>query len=121
MFKHPSHRQLKNRSLKRRVSSHQYKPEHSHTKNNDYEYFRANQQALNKLKRQPQLLTEILQNLQSKQQKTPDHPQLDQWQQLLESLQADSNGIQILTEKVMDCGEEAQQLRRYSVLDCLYD
>ena len=83
MFRHPSHRQLKNRALKRRVSSHHFNRTHQENEINDYAQQRANQSALNKLKREPELIINIYQNLESKQQQNPEQPQLDNWLNLL--------------------------------------
>ncbi|MFT4924477.1 MAG: hypothetical protein ACI8WB_000555 [Phenylobacterium sp.] len=116
-YRQAPHRHLKNRSLKRRVNSHQYHSEPQEPGNQDFIRLRAHQSALSKLKRQPELIDEVWQNLYSKQQQDPKHPQLAQWHQLLESC----SDIESLSEKVLDCGAAANELRKYSVLDCLFD
>jgi hypothetical protein len=123
MFTHPSHRHLKNRSLKRRVSAHRYNPakDSEQAETNDYDQQRANQSALNKLKRQPELIEQISQNLAEKQRQTPKQPQLIQWQTLLDSIKQNDMTIDELAEQVMECGKAATLLRKHSALDCLYD
>jgi hypothetical protein len=121
MFRHPSHRQLKNRSLKRRVSSHHFIAKHEGNKANDYRQQRANQSALNKLKRQPELIDNIWKNLKEKQQQNPLQPQLIQWHNLLNLVKQRDMTIDDLSELIMDYTEEAALLRKYSVLDCLFN
>ncbi len=117
MFRHTNHRQLKNRAQKRRVSSHQYHPHHEACDNQNYTRLRNHQLALNKIKHNPQLMEKVWQNWREKQQCNPEAPQLAQWHQLLESCTT----IEALSEAVLGCSTAAGELRKYSVLDCLFE
>ena len=122
MFKHPSHRNLKNRAIKRRVSSHHFPIGSGSIESNDYDNQKANRNALNKLKRQPNLLQQVKKNLKVKQHQDPTQPQLSMWQFLLDNLHnEDIDDIERLSEQVMACGQDAKLLRQYSALDCLFD
>jgi len=130
MLKHTSHRQLKNRTLKRRVNSHQFNPDGAtfgqNSSKNDYENQRANRDALNKLRRKPALIELVSVNLEKKQQSDPQQPQLLTWQDLIDpiledSAQSQQKLIEKLEKTIMDCGQEAKLLREYSALDCLFD
>ena len=70
MYKRTPHRQLKNRTIKRRVSAHQFLPKRLGNRQKmpptGYDAIRAHGVALAKLKRSPQLLDTILANLAKK-------------------------------------------------------
>ncbi|MFT5163534.1 MAG: hypothetical protein ACI9FJ_002130 [Alteromonadaceae bacterium] len=119
-YRQTSHRQLKHRAQKRRVSAHQYKPEHQTDDNKDYFHLREHQIALNKLKREPQLMDKVKKNLRDKQRQHHGiqwQTQLLKWKLLLENC----HSIEDFEEKVLECGNSAAELRRHSVLDCLFD
>ena len=128
MFKHKTHRMLKNRAKKRRISSHNYPPETPTLEQNDYKKQRAHKVAINKLKRQPDLLDQVLLNLKNKRIENPDQPQLLTWQALIDSLKLDAKTNRIdtkhlehLEQVVLDYDEQAKLLRQHSALDCLYE
>lgn len=116
-YRHSTHRLLKSRARKRRVSSHQYHPNHQENPNRDYFLLRSHQLALSKIRRQPELLQQVWQNLKQKQQNDPEQPQLAQWHQLLEGC----SDIEVLAEQVLGCGSDANELRQYSAMDFLFD
>ena len=125
MFKHKSSRQLKSRIQKRRVSCHHYPPARAPLEYNDYQNQRANRIAINKLKRQPELIDKVQINLDDKQAQNPEQPQLMTWQALLDSLKKpnsiDDFSIEQLEQVVLDCDKQAKLLRQFSALDCLYE
>ena len=124
MFKHKSHRLLKNRAKKRRIRYHNYPPEYPPLEHNDYQKQRDHRVAITKLKCQPDLLDDVLKNLETKQAEDPQQPQLLTWQALLDSLQKCSNKDELdtdhLEEVVLDSNKQAKLLRQHSALDCLY-
>lgn len=122
MYKQASHRSLKNRALKRRVTSHHYTPKRERCgENNEFAQLRANQTALNKLKHKPELVLQVIRNLDDKQQATPEDPHLKRWRKLLDSLIEGQCSIEYITEEVMGYDEKAKQLRESAVLHCLLD
>ena len=125
MFKHKSSKQLKSRTQKRRVSSHHFPPARAALEYNDYQNQRANRIAINKLKRQPELIEQVESNLENKRSKNPQQPQLMTWQALIDSLKKpnsiDDFDIHQLEQVVLDFDNQAKLLREHSALDCLFE
>lgn len=121
MYKQASHRQLKNRTQKRRVTAHHYSPHKHHCDNGEYATLRANQAALTKLKHKPELIVKVISNLKSRQREMPEDLHLQKWQKLLNDLVEGQCTIDKIFDKVMGYDEQARQLRDTAILECLLD
>ncbi len=121
MYRQASHRHLKNRVQKRRVSSHHYTPKKSYCEACEFERLRASQQALTLLKHKPELVNKLLQSIKDKQQQTPQDPGLEQWQLLLEQWIEGACSLESITEQVMGYDKQAKQLRESELLNCILD
>ena len=121
MYRHASHRNLKNRALKRRVTFNHYTPKRARCDCHEYDRLQLNQIALNKLKYEPQLVVTVLQAVKTKQKEQPSDPPLLRWQQLLNALVEGECTIEAITEEVMGYDDKAKQLRNSTILDCLVD
>lgn len=119
MYKPASHRILKNRTLKRRVTSHHYTPKKSRMEEGDYALLRASQTALTKLKHKPELIQTLINDLNSRQQSSPQDPHLQQWRKLLDDLVKGTTTLDTIEAKVMGYDEQAKHLRQSAVLECL--
>lgn len=121
MYKPASHRHLKNRTLKRRVTSHHYIPKNGRSDSGEFACLRANQTALSKLKHKPELVVKVIQNIEDKQAQEPSCPHLQRWRQLLDALVEGECTIENISEEVLGYDKRAKQLRDSKVLDCLLD